>query len=143
MKISTVYLRLFLLIFAVAYAQVAAAVCFNGNPSIEKEYDQSELVFIGHVLSEKATSESKNYLEGTMYVVAVDEAFKGKLPAAVEIFSENSSGRFPMAPGQRYLIFGYRALGRVMIDNCGNSGLLADNAEALEAVWRRAKQTTK
>jgi hypothetical protein len=51
------------------------------------------------------------------------------------VFSENSSGRFPMQRSERYLLFISRDVeDQLVIDNCGNSGRLSEKAEALRAV---------
>ncbi len=117
-----------------------APVCLEGHLSVEKEYYRSYGVFIGQVLAERAVSESNDYLEGTAYSVSVDEVLHGHLPATIELFSENSSGRFPMDVGSRYLLFVYRALGRTMVDNCGNSGLLAETTTVLKTIRRLQAQ---
>jgi hypothetical protein len=50
------------------------------------------------------------------------------LEKPLEIFSENTSGRFPMQLRRRYVLFVYREAGRLMVDNCGNSGFIEDKA---------------
>ena len=113
-----------------------ASVCLEGHPSVEKEYQQSYGVLIGHPVAEHAVPQSKDYLDGTAYSVRVDEVLRGHLPDSLEVFSENSSGRFPMDIGSKYLLFLYRALERTVVDNCGNSGLLSERASILETVRR-------
>jgi hypothetical protein len=85
-------------------------------------------------VSEEATPESGGYYEGTTYSLAIDEALHGARAKTVSIFSENSSGRFPMAAGTSYLIFADEEQGRLMVDNCGNSGELSKKAAALSAI---------
>ena len=80
------------------------------------------------------SAESGNYYDGHNYTVEIEEVFKGNLKSPVVIFSENSSGRFPMPIGNTYLIFVYYELGRHQISNCGNSGLLADRQDAVRAI---------
>jgi hypothetical protein len=115
-----------------------AAVCVNGFPSVEDEYKQSDMVFIGHVVSEEPEPEDPpRYLEGTTYTVRVDEVLRGKPSPTLRLFSENSSGRFPMEVGGKYLLFLHRdPRERDGVDNCGNSGLVAERAEALQTVQR-------
>jgi hypothetical protein len=66
------------------------------------------------------------------HVWSIEEivSLRGKVSCTVELFSENSSGRFPMTVGTTYVVFAYRALGRTMVDSCGNSGPLPEKAEA-------------
>src|SRR6266540_7044480 len=73
----------------------AFAVCLNGHPSLEQEYQSSKTIFVGRVASEELTPESKNYLDGTTYSVHVEEVLRGSPAKIVKLFSENSSGRFP------------------------------------------------
>ena len=119
-------------------ASNAAGVCVNGNPTVRYEYFHSNAVFLGTVLSAKeipAESDSdKGFLDGSMYKVRVDKTFRGKLGRTVDIFSENSSGRFPMDVGRQYLVFVYGDLKRTMVDNCGNSGLVTERSSALKQI---------
>jgi hypothetical protein len=115
-----------------------AAVCLNGFPSVEDEYNKCDMVFIGHVVSEQPEPEDPpRYLEGTTYTVRVDEVLRGKPSPTLRLFSENSSGRFPMEVGGKYLLFLHRdPRERDGVDHCGNSGLLSERAEALKTVRR-------
>jgi hypothetical protein len=69
---------------------------------------------------------------------------KGERLSTVTLYSENSSGRFPMEVGVSYVIFAsegtfeFRASPEFAIDNCGNSGSLREpKAQAsLEQVRR-------
>jgi len=116
-------------------------VCLEGQPSVQHEYQGSYGVLIGHVVAERAVPESKDYLDGTAYSVRVDEVLRGKLPDSIEVFSENTSGGFPMDHGSKYLLFLYQALGRTMVNNCGNSGLLSAKTEVLDTVRRLERQS--
>jgi hypothetical protein len=118
------------------------AVCVNGHISISSEYRTSKAVGIGTVMSEKTVPETPDgfFLDGTAYQVRVDEIFRGDLPATVNIFSENTSGRFPMNVGSKYLMFVYAAHGRLLIDYCGNSGLLSKSSQVLQQVEKLAQK---
>jgi hypothetical protein len=83
------------------------------------------------------TSDNEFY-DGTMYRIRVDRAFRGNLGNAAEIFSENSSGSFPMTVGAKYLLFIYTASGPMQVDYCGNSGLLSKRRKELQLVERLA-----
>jgi len=117
-----------------AWASAAFAVCLNGHPSLEQEYQSSTTVFVGRVVSEEFTPESKNYLDGTTYSVHVEEVLRGSPAKIVRLFSENTSGRFPMQVGGEYLVFVDEELDRLQVDNCGNSGELPEKAETLAAL---------
>ena len=125
-------------------SSLAAAFCLNPNdsPSIGDEYADSQSVFIGKIISKKGVPESGGYYEGDEYTVQVQEVLKGNPTNPISIFSENSSGRFPMDVGSTYLIFVYENLSRYQIDYCGNSGKLPGKNNALLHV-RKLKQNKK
>jgi hypothetical protein len=70
-------------------------------------------------------SKDGDFLDGTVYHVKVQKHFKGSGSPNLDIFSENSSGRFDMSAGESYLLFIYAEDGRFRVDNCGNSGAVA------------------
>jgi hypothetical protein len=49
--------------FFVLVVQNAWAVCLNGHPSVEKEFEQRRTVFIGKVVSEKLEVPSDVFLD--------------------------------------------------------------------------------
>jgi hypothetical protein len=132
------FLNYFILAASLVGAQAAFAVCTYGDLSVEEELRKSLAVFVGRVLSEEFTPASKDYLEGTTYIVMVEEVFRGSPAKEVGLFSENSSGRFPMTVGFVYLVFASDELGRLTVYNCGNSGEISEKAEAL-SVLRKLK----
>ncbi len=124
-----------LLVLSILFVSANAdAVCLKGNPSISQEYADSPIVFIGKVIAKKDVAESRDYYEGDEYTVQVQEIFKGTPTNPLLIFSENSSGRFPMEVGGTYLLFVYEELNRYQISNCGNSGLLSKKKDALNEI---------
>ena len=131
--------RLVLGAAVVAWTSAAFAVCLKGNQSLEQEYQTSITVFVGRVASEEFTPESKNHLDGTTYSVHVEEVLRGSPDKLVKLFSENTSGRFPMQVGAAYLVFVHEESDQLEVDNCGNSGKLPEKTEALEAL-RNMKQ---
>jgi hypothetical protein len=107
------------------------ATCLVGNPSLEQEFQNAAMVFVGRVTSEEFTPESKLYLDGTTYTIHVEEVLRGSRSKSVRLFSENTSGRFPMQVGTSYLILAYKELDRLQVNNCGNSGEVSEKTEAL------------
>jgi len=114
----------FLVLIAVVASSPANAYCGLGNPSIEQEYRDSAVVLRGRAVSEKSVPKAGATEEGTLYTLSVTEPLKGKVSKTIQVFSENSSGRFPMSSGEQYLVFASSEQGRLSIDNCGNSGVL-------------------
>jgi len=128
--------RAAVLISLCLWADLASAFCGRGHRSPAQEYRESSIVFVGRVVSEEATRESEGYFEGSTYSLEVNEPLRGVPAKAIKIFSENSSGRFPMKVGRRYIIFAYEERGRLTVDNCGNSGELPQEAAVLSAIRR-------
>jgi hypothetical protein len=133
-RITTICVTAFFLL-----SSIASAVCLKGNPSIKEEFADSDSIFIGKVLNKKNVPESGGYYEGDEYTVQVKEVFKGNPNKETIIFSENSSGRFPMEIGKTYVIFLHQKLGWDQIDNCGNSGLKSEKEDTLKTL-RQLKQ---
>jgi len=126
-------------------AALACAYC-PSFPTVEQEFKESSLVFVGKVSGARdVTVESQSITGGTFYSVEVVEVLKGRPPRKLELYSENSSGRFPMEVGVRYIIFadygvfeGIRGR-QLAVSNCGNSAPLPNGEKTLEAVRRLTK----
>lgn len=126
--------RLILGAVLVAWTSSAFAFCLNRSPSLQQEYQSSKTVLVGRVVSEKFTPETKNHLDGTTYSVHIEEVLRGSPIKTIKLFSENSSGRFPLQVGAAYLLFIHKEFDWLQVDNCGNSGELSKKAEALAAL---------
>jgi hypothetical protein len=120
-------------------AKLVHAVCLNGHPSVAGEYKSAKAVVVATVVAERRIPSSDHeFYDGTLYRITVDKVFRGNLGHDAEIFSESSSGRFPMTVGAKYLLFTYAASGRMQVDYCGNSGLLSKRRKELREVERLA-----
>jgi len=115
------------------------AVCPRVKTTVRDEYRGSDVVVVGTVVRATAVPLSRDFQEGTAYLVRVNETLKGRAPAQLRLFSENGGSRFPMRVGTKYLLF-VDHLERSVIDNCGNSGTVATRRKALAAV-RRLRQS--
>ena len=127
-----------LMLALIFWTSGAHAVCFKGDVSVDPtkgpvapwnvEFRQSQAVVIGTAVSEKSIPDPANLglWSGTVYTLKVDSTLKGSLGRPVEVFSENSSGRFPLKVRSRYLLFlRYDSKTRYWIaDPCGNSAKL-------------------
>ena len=126
-------------------AASAVADC-DGHPTVKQEFKTSALVFVGQVTSARDVAvRSTAITGGTFYSVDVVEVLKGRPPQKLELYSENSSGRFPMDVGVRYVIFadygvfeGIRGQ-QLAVSNCGNSAPLPEGQKTLETVRRLKK----
>ena len=138
MRISA---ALMIIVLGIVPSRPALAVCLNGHPSVEQEYQQSDLVFVGRVTAANEVPETKPFYEGTRYTIQVKKIFRGLPGHTLTVFSENSSGRFPMNIGADYLVFlSPRAGEPAMVDSCGNSGRVADAALAISTVRQLSKR---
>lgn len=117
----------------------APSVCPREKVTVRDEYRGSDVVVVGTVVRATSVPLSRDFQEGTAYLVRVNETLKGKAPAQLRLFSENSGARFPMRNGTKYLLF-IDHLERSVIDNCGNSGTVAARRKALATV-RRLRQS--
>ncbi|HTX75580.1 MAG TPA: hypothetical protein VMD29_05180 [Terracidiphilus sp.] len=117
-------------------SSTAYAACVNGYPTIREEYNSSALVFVGDVVAHRSTPSTGDgyFLDGDSYMVTPLAVLKGRPGSKVNLFSENSSGRFPMLLERKYLLFVYEDHGRLMVDNCGNSDVMPHAKNALAQV---------
>ncbi len=115
------------LMLLLLFPACAIAACVDGSPTVQKEYTTSKVVLAGKVIRDHKMAPSDNgyFLDGDTYTVIPSHIYKGEMKAAVDFFSENSSGRFTMIVGQQYLIFAYEDHGRLIVDNCGNSAVIS------------------
>lgn len=118
----------------VAVASPAAFGACVGDYSLPGEYRWSEAVITGlvtdaHLIEDKDDPE---VFAGIRYSVRVDHAYKGNLPGVIQVYSENSSGRFPMDLGTRYVLFLHKSGSNLSAHDCGNSGPVDDKAAAIK-----------
>ena len=122
--------------------RAVVAACLNDRPSVEQEYQQSSLVFVGHVTATSAVPATASFYEGSPYTIRVKEIFRGRPGHTVTVFSENRSGRFPVDVGGDYLIFLTRRTGELaMVNSCGNSGKPSDAALATSIVRQLSRRS--
>ena len=109
-------------------------------PSVEEELRTTSLVFVGTVRSARDVEAPDGDRRGTFYTIEVQELLKGTVTQKLTVYSENSSGRFPMRVGAQYLVFAdeqrFEGIPRRQwwISNCGNSAPVPEANKALEAV---------
>jgi len=123
-----------LFILLILFTQSAFAVCLEGHLTVSEEFAKSENVIIGIAKSKVPINESVNFNEGDNYLVEIEEIYKGNLESAITILSENNSGRFPMEIGKSYILFIHQNQGVLQVDNCGNSGLVADSGSVINEI---------
>lgn len=124
-------------------AGLTSAYC-PSYPGVEQEFGESEIVFVGKVISEEKIHESQDgYFDGINYTLAVTEVLKGMPGQVVTVFSENSSGRFPMDIGETYLVFTsitpgtFAGIPIYTVSYCGNSGKVQERKDALSTARKQ------
>lgn len=123
-------------------APAALALCMDGRaPAATQEAEHATAVVQALVTQARDLHEDAADPHGTTatrYTVRVLRPLRGHLPARFTLHSENTSARFAMEPGERYLLFVSRdGSGRYFIDACGNSAPLAESQAALKALSAR------
>jgi hypothetical protein len=133
-------LRVFLALFALLpLGRDACAFCFAPQLRVSDEYFISDLVLTGTVTA------SRNIVDpadpegwtGTFYTVQVEKVYRGNALKPLEIYSENSSARFPMEAHKHYILFLTKNPNKDwVVDNCGNSSEVSSSS----AIIRQLKQ---
>jgi hypothetical protein len=114
-----------------SYPPVSSAYCPVPEIRANGEFFKSDAVFIGAVLSIRETADTDKDVGGWFYRLRVEEMFRGPATKMITVYAENSSARFPLEKGQKYLLFAYKQNSRLEIYGCGNSALLSEASDAL------------
>jgi hypothetical protein len=142
--------RFLMLLVLAATSFDAMAVCLDDNlvsgyrVPLAKEIKTAYAIVVGTVHGKKDLQEDSSDPDGitaTIYTVRITRVLRGKVPALIEIRSENDSGRFWMELEKQYLLFlsrDERSRG-YFVNSCGNSGLLAESGEVLHLLDQAAK----
>ncbi len=110
--------------------------CPQPDPTVVCEFLNSDVVFVGEVISARAVPPRGAELDGWLYDLTVQESFRGPRTRMIEVFTENSSGRFPLDVAKKYLLFANELDARLTITSCGNSALLSKAQEAIRELHR-------
>lgn len=116
-----------------SFSPGAWAYCEGGrypNLTVREELRATPLVIIGRVVERRIVvdpvRDPAGY-EAEIHRVRIEQVVHGTLPPqakvgqVVSFYGENTSSRFPMAEGTRYLLFVSRAFDQLWINSCGNS----------------------
>jgi len=119
--------RFFILVLASFISAEAYGLCLDGKrSSVNSEFNASNIVILGLVTSSQDISspDDPQGIDKTIYDIKVEHYFKGTNNTNLKITSENTSSRFPMNVGTKYLLFlkSFSANGEFFVDSCGNSG---------------------
>lgn len=112
----------------------AMGLCLSGHPTVAAETADVPLVVTARVVDERALFEDEADAQGvtaTVYSVGVTGRLKGSPPAQLEIYSENTSSRFPMDVNSEYILWLSTDGTRYFVDSCGNSTTLLGHTALL------------
>lgn len=134
----SVLLRLIAPAFVLLYGALPSfAHCFQPDPTLACEFLNSDAVFVGTVNSARAAPpQGAEGVDGWLYDVTVQELFRGPRRKIIEVFTENSSGSFPLDVAKKYLLFADEEDGRLTVTDCGNSSLESNAQEAIRELRR-------
>jgi hypothetical protein len=136
-------MKTFFVSLAIAAASATClAQCQSDRISLNQELHNAGSTMVATVQAAVPVPDSSFHMDGIDYIVHVDRVIKGRLidRDVVDIFSENSSAKFPMQTGKQYLLFVHRNYNTYEVDNCGNSGLLqASNIDSIAKLKEYAK----
>jgi len=91
----------------------------------------SQVVVIATVVSSRQVPQSWDTLDGTEYVVHIDQKVKGKQTGEITIFSEHRDDAFTLESGKQYLLFLTNNYQHWMVNVCGNSGPMDEASKVI------------
>jgi hypothetical protein len=121
----------------VCFATASFAACTNTMP-VSQEMKDSQVVVIGTVVSSRQVPQSWDSLDGTDYVVHIDQKVKGKQSGEITIFSEHSEDGFTLEAGKQYLLFLTNNYQHWVVNKCGNSGLMDEESKVIRQMVHAA-----
>ncbi|MGC2401188.1 MAG: hypothetical protein WA510_15450 [Acidobacteriaceae bacterium] len=112
------------------FAAASFAACTNTIP-VSKEMKESQVVIIGTVMSSRQVPQSWDTLDGTEYVIHIDQKVKGKQSGEISIFSEHRDDAVALESGKQYLLFLTNNNAHWMVNTCGNSGPMDEASKVI------------
>lgn len=103
--------------------------CFQPHPSAACDFLNSDAVFTGKVISVRTVT-AGGFINGWYYRLHVLRLLRGPHTKVIEVYTANDSGRYPLDPNRKYLIFATKRKGRFFIGNCDDNAPLSQ-AKAL------------
>jgi hypothetical protein len=125
----------FLSLLPLVFAQTSFAMCLDGrHPSVEQELKSSAIVAVVQVSGGRDIPDPSDPdgISSTFYDVAIIKTFKGFPGHRIKLTSENTSSRFPMDIGKKYLVFVTKMSELYFVDSCGNSRELSRSGAAMD-----------
>lgn len=134
----------FLLLVLASPLPAAYAVCLDTETyksgykvPLKAEVRTAQAIVIGRVLSEQSLKEDADDPEGVTasnFAIKVLVKLKGSLPRVIVVRNENDSSRYPMAAGEKHILFLSRTNVETWIDSCGNSEVMPQGEQVVKEV---------
>jgi hypothetical protein len=105
---------------------------------VGQEKKESQAIIIGTVMSARQVPQSWDSLDGTDYVVHIDQKVKGKQSGEITIFSEHSADGFNLEAGKQYLLFLTNDYQHWVVNRCGNSGPIDEESKVIKEMVHAA-----
>lgn len=99
---------------------------------VSQEMKDSQVIIIGTVMSSRPVPQSWDTLDGTDYVLHIDQKVKGKQTGEITVFIERSDDAFNLETGRQYLLFLTNNYQHWVVNKCGNSGLLDEESKVIK-----------
>ncbi len=142
------------LIALLIYSAPLHAYCEGGkyqNISVSEEIKKCDFIIIGTVVSRKIVVdpvEDPIGYEAEIFDVEVESILYGtpkeKLTKpSLSVYNENTSARYPMIVGEKYLLFVYLDNVGFWINSCGNSTLYKKSEEPIAEIKRNIGQNNR
>jgi hypothetical protein len=112
-------------------AAASFAACSNAVP-VSREMTDSQVIILGTVVSSHQVPQSWETLDGTAYVVHIDQKVKGKQSGEITIFSEHTDDGVNLQSGKQYLLFLNNNYQHWVVNQCGNSGPVDEKRDVIK-----------
>jgi hypothetical protein len=148
MNRSRVILSLIVSAAALCAPMTVLAMCYERDKlSVLGEFESSNVVIVGLVRSATPVSspDDPDGVDKYLYKVKILKSFKGATKGTVTVTTENTSSRFPLDKGRKYLLFLKSVNTDMSADSCGNSGRIESRKHelsVLNSAREHAKPTT-
>jgi hypothetical protein len=107
------------------------AACGDTMP-VSREMSDSQVIILGTVMSSHQVPQAWDALDGTDYVVHIDQKVKGKQSGEITIFSEHTDDGVNLQAGKQYLLFLNNNYQHWVVNKCGNSGPIDEKRDVIK-----------
>jgi hypothetical protein len=113
------------------FATPSFAACTNTTP-VSQEIKDSQAVVIATVMSSHKVPQSWDSLDGTEFVVHIDQKVKGKQSGEMTVLNEHRDDAITLEAGKQYLLFLTNNYQHWVVNTCGNSGPMDEESTVIK-----------